>query len=378
MRYFGTTLEHLLRAAVARAAGQLETLDVSGCVNISHRALLPVVRANSASLRELHTCGSGEHFGWPAAQVEELLRAAPGLQACHAAVNTTEVAVARAVLRAEPPFAALRLECLNVGYDFGGVLIVEADAVLELAAAVLACTFMRELHLRRASLHVPAALDAVVDAALACRLHTVRLIECGLSPASAPALARLLGGGALAQLEVECGYDLLFDEPAAAVLANALRTCSSLTTLTLQVGLWRDPGAAAALLGALTGHASLRTLNLFRNGRNATGPVAGAALGALVGANAPALTSLDVQECILGDEGLRPLFDALPANTHLIKLECDSNNLTDAFACNVSLPAVRANDSLRHLSCSSQLHDIAAGRALSEAEALVAQRAAGR
>jgi hypothetical protein len=45
----------LLRATAARAAGHLETLDVSGCCTIKYGALMEVVRANSASLRELHT-----------------------------------------------------------------------------------------------------------------------------------------------------------------------------------------------------------------------------------------------------------------------------------------------------------------------------------
>ncbi len=64
-------------------------------------------------------------------------------------------------------------------------------------------------------------------------------------------------------------------------------------------------------------------------------------------ANAPALTELDVRSCELGDEGLRPLFDALPANTHLTSLDCRSNTLTEGFARDVLLPAVRANTSLR-------------------------------
>jgi hypothetical protein len=167
--------------------------------------------------------------------------------------------------------------------------------------------------------------------------------------------------------------------PAAEVLANALRACSTLTALKLcAVDLWHDAGAAAALLGALTGHASLRTLDISSNFIMAQDCAAmGAALSALVAANAPALTALDVSACVLRDAGLRPLFDALPANTHLAKLECGSNNLTDALACNVLLPAVRANGSLRQLSCWPQ-YDIAAGRALGEAEALVTQRAAGR
>jgi hypothetical protein len=358
---------------------------VSGCTALSQQVLLAVVTANSASLRELHMRCNGVHVGgWPADEVEALLRAAPGLRACHAAVDTNDVAVARAMLRAEPPFAGLRLESLTVGSNENEYedIAFNADAVLALAADLAVCPFIRQLVLWDAALHVPVAMDALADAALARRLHTLQLIGHGLSAASAPALARLLGGGALAELEVLGAHDLFLDAPAAEVLANALRACSTLTTLKLgDVDLWHTPGAATAVLRALTGHASLRTLDLSDSWADgADSATTGAALGALVGANAPALTELDVSCSDLGDTVLRPLFDALPANTHLAKLKCGGNDGTEVFACDVLLPAVRANGSLLQLSCTSQraTASAAAKQALAEAEALVAQRTAGR
>jgi hypothetical protein len=372
--------DSLLRAAAARAAGHLETLDVSGCFHITHAALLAVVTANSASMRELHVRGSMMRTDLSVAETEALMRAAPALRACHAGVQTCEVPVARAMLRADPPFAALRIQCLSLGDDYQDNGIIEANAVLELAADLSTCTSMRELELCGAVLDGPAALNALVDAALARRLRALRLMECKLDAASVPALARLLGGGALAELELSGRNPLFFDAPAANMLANALRACSTLTTLNLcDVDLSRNPGAAAALLGALTGHVSLQTLILSHNNVDAADrAVAGAALGALVGANAPALQDLCVSCCDLGDTGLRPLFDALPGNTHLRTLVCHDNNVTDAFACN-ALPAVRANGSLRHLSTQQWRNVSAAGnQALAEAEALVMQRAAGQ
>jgi hypothetical protein len=56
-----------------------------------------------------------------------------------------------------------------------------------------------------------------------------------------------------------------------------------------------------------------------------------------------------VSECNLGDEGLGPLFDALPAHTRLRKLFCDRNGMSEAFVRDRLLPAVRANRSLREL-----------------------------
>jgi hypothetical protein len=367
----------LLRAAAARAAGHLETLDVSGCAHLSHAALMAVVTANSVSLRQLHLRFGAEVLShWAVAEVEVLLRAAPRLLACHAAVYTSEVAVARAMLRAEPPFTALRLESLSVG-DFENDDTVAADEVVELAGDLSACSFIRELDFWGAVLDVP-ALDALVVAALARRFQTLRLVDCDLSAVSVPALARLLGGGVLTKLAVYGGGRVLLDAPAAAVLAHALRACSTLTVLALSgVQLWHDRGAAT-LLGALTGHARLCMLDLSENGINAADrAAAGAALGALVAANAPALTELRLADCDLGDAGLRPLFDALPANTHLQTLHCHGNDVTDAFVCDALLPAVRANGSLRQLRCTLQVNaSAAATRALAEAEALVARRAA--
>jgi hypothetical protein len=44
------------------------------------------------------------------------------------------------------------------------------------------------------------------------------------------------------------------------------------------VGLWRIPSAAAELLGALTGHPSLRELSIFFNAIGGAQQAAGAAL----------------------------------------------------------------------------------------------------
>jgi hypothetical protein len=106
---------------------------------------------------------------------------------------------------------------------------------------------------------------------------------------------------------------------------------------------------AASLLRALARHPGLEALTLEGDLHRA-GEALGGALGALLAADAPSLTSLRVAGCALGDAGMAPLVAALPANTHLRALQCNGSALSAAFARDALLPAVRANASLRELS----------------------------
>ena len=91
----------------------------------------------------------------------------------------------------------------------------------------------------------------------------------------------------------------------------------------------------------------------------------GALLAPLVAADAPALEYLNLCVNSLGDDALAPLVDALPRNRHLRRLWVSHNGLTQRFAAERLLPAVRANTSLR------ELHTMISP----EADALVKQRA---
>jgi hypothetical protein len=353
----------LLRGAAARAGGALRVLDVSGCSRIWRAALRAVVTVHGGSLRELRVCHgvcADLHLNHLTGEVslmlslgdaESLLRAAPQLHVFDAAVDCDSVADARAALCAEGLLAPLRVRGLRMhNTDDDG----EAD-FLALAADVASHAWLRQLCLRAAP-PTPAALGALVDAALARRLAALQLDNCDLSAASAPALARLLrGGDALTELWLAghaFGTDGALDAPAAAALAPALRANATLTTLHLAaLRLWDDLAAAATLLGALAAHPSLRALSIRGSSvRHADRAAAGASLAALLAANAPALTELDVAFCNLGDDGLAPLLQALRANTHLRALACPVNDITEAFAADVLLPAVRASGSLRALS----------------------------
>ncbi len=224
------------------------------------------------------------------------------------------------------------------------VAATEAD-VLTLAADVAAHAWLQRLCLYGARVAAaPASLNAILDAALSRRLSALHIMDNGPCAASAPALARLLGGEALRELALWGG--------AAPLLSRALRANSTLTSLQLGTAqLWADADAALPLLGALTAHGSLRALTLPHNAAAlpAQRTAAGAALGALLAVNAPALTELNVSCCHLGDDGMGPIMRALPRNTHLRALACPGNHMSDAFAADVLLPAVRANTSLRTL-----------------------------
>jgi hypothetical protein len=352
----------MLRAAAARARGGLQALDARDQLfryagaTVSEEALLEVVAANAPTLHELA-------LGDPhllSRFVEALARGAPQLRVFDVGVFGEARAVCR-MLRREPPFGALRVARAHVYLgeeDDAGQARADTHALL---AAVAAHAALTALQLTSFELDLPAELDAVVAVALSSRLQCLELRNCELTPASAPALARLLGGTALQTLkffnEREEDHEPLLDVHAAALLAAALRANSTLTELRLRsVGLWRDEAAAAAaaaLLAALRAHPSLWALDLGANACvPATAHVAGAALAALVAADAPALIGLCVCECRLGDIGLAPLCAALPHNTHMHMLNVFETGMSAAFARDVLLPAVRANGSLREL-CAS-------------------------
>ncbi len=196
-------------------------------------------------------------------------------------------------------------------------------------------------------------LGAVVDAALALRLEDLE-VHAEVWPAVVPVLARLLSSHTLTYLRIiaDEGGDALLDEPAAAMLSAALRANCTLRDLDLyNVRLWDDVSAAVALLRSLTGHASLRNLTCLHShvGGAVDAAVIGAALGALVAADAAAFEELDLSRCNLADAGLDALCDALPHNTHLRKLDLDGVDMSAAFLAQRLLPALHANDSLREL-----------------------------
>ena len=213
-------------------------------------------------------------------------------------------------------------------------------------------------------------VEKLLDLALNKPLTALNLRGCRIAPASMPSLTRLVNGMSLTTLDVLNFGHVLTPSPAFCAAVAA----APLVRLTyMNAGLFVDLTAGLSLLGAVTGHLTLRHLSLCRNVVAPVGRTAvGAAIGLLVAADSPLIT-LDISDCALGNEGLLPFIDALPRNSHLRRLVCDGNALTQLTAA-LLLAAVRANVSLIHLTAA------AAGDypipALVEAEAMVAARAA--
>jgi hypothetical protein len=362
--------DSLLLAAAARAGGQLAALDVSGCEDITHAALLAVATANAGALRELSAHNRSGTFSnhFELEKAEALLNTAPLLRVLRMDIQCSATDARRA-LRNVPPLGPLQMRTLKI--EFEGP---RDDGYHTLAADMAGHASLSAFEFCNIQLSTD-ELDVVVDAVLHSRVQSCTLWDCGTDEESAPALARLAGSATLRTLSLDNAHEL--DAAGAALLGNALRANSTLTSLTLT---FMDGGcpAAAVLVTALTGHVSVLKLGLlyFYSVANADLTVVGAALGALVAADAPALVELNMENNMLSEDGWGPLVDALPRNTHLRSLDMrstsdpppDFDNISEAFARDRLLPAVRANMSLRTLTTGLK------SDSAREAEALVQQR----
>jgi hypothetical protein len=387
--------DNLLRAAAEKAGGMLQALDVSGHY-ISHGALLAVMTANAGALRELRdSCFYARNmlgrtktpYHRSLQGLHELLHAGPQLQLFETNVwceDAKKLELLARALRNEEEWAPLRVRHLEL--DSLDVRRGEEQPTLhEVAAAMAGHTSLTGVNVSNAMEVVPAALDALVDAVLACpHMRSFRTWLCGIDAASVPALMRLVQAPSLAELAIDITSDM--DLADVALLSAALRANTSLTSLTLECGSC-DQLRMGMVLAALTGHPHLRELELASyllgtqdKEEEEVHAHAGGALGALVAANSPALQKLELQDTSMGDAGLLPLLDALPHNTHLCSLVIFlqlQERVTETFVRGRLLPAVHANTSLVHLDVDNWLEENARA-AVGEAEAFVKRRAATR
>ena len=362
----------LLHGAARRAHGQLRSLITAWPLSATTPALLEVLAANAGSLRELKM-PSIISFTWPCEDrllsiVEPLFAAAPRLEFVDTNVTATWQDALR-LLRGEGPLSRVRLREVSASFTkhnvdgdmaepFGGLERVELFAAA-LADATLQPT-LSAVCIALADLQQPGVIDALADAVLARgggkagRMRSLEFQAC--TPPAPASLARLLSGGVLTCLtfrgEAPGVSTPLFDPAGATLVADALRTNTTLTSLLVNdAGLFCDMVAAQTLLAALVGHRSICSLELIFDDSTAEPVALGAALAAIVAADAPALKTLDVCGCGLGDDGLEPLLDALPANGHLRTLWLAANSMSATFVREHLLPAVRSNTALQQLEC---------------------------
>jgi hypothetical protein len=369
-----------LRMRGVAGRGQLCHLNLSQ-QHVTRAVLLPLLTANASSLRELHLHRvRAQRIVLPddtdCPVVEEVVATAPLLQVLTAEDVSCMWDAAPRMLRAAPPFAPLQMRGNFLVYSNDVGLLGGLEHVGPIADALADAALQPALsHLRVqvADTTQPAVMGALADAAVARQLHELSLKFC-TQPAAA-LLARLLAQGSLTALEIgPPGGDALtsmFEAAGAALVAGALRVNATLTKLVLfEAGLCEDMHVAESLLGALVGHPSLRELRVTCEPA-VDSSAFGAALAALIAADAPALHVLVCSDNhAFGDVGLAPIVEALARNRHLRELHCGHSCMSETFARERLLPAVRANTSLRMLTCA----DRTSGPAAVEAEELVRRR----
>jgi hypothetical protein len=335
----------VLRGALSRARGHLQSLDVTGDPHgaaISTTILLSRLPAHAATLTELRLSHAS------VARIRDLLRAVPRLEALYVAVRDTPNELAP-VLRREPPFGTLRLR---------GVHATEHVVLLvEWLRYVSTHTDVRELSVDESYFaHNGEEMQALADAVLNLRLTRLDLTHCEAQslPALLPGLMQVFGSDTLTSFSFQCAdwVEPLSVENGEA-LGDALQANRTLTSLSLYGRwVWWPEGCGVALVRALRNHSLLQHIGL--SGRiystAAEKQQIGTALSELLAADCPALTSLDISCCDLEDAGMTPVVAALSRNSHIRKLNIlrnrTSSQLEDAM-----LGAVKDCKSLRELDC---------------------------
>jgi hypothetical protein len=362
--------EAMLRAASARAGGQLRALDVSECEQLSCEVLFVVARENGASLTELRAWGS---FSLSLGALRRLLAAAPLLRMLECdAYGYPRWGGFLSLLRNEPPFEAVSLRAITTARQRAAG---QPDDAATLVEAVASHETLSQLRLRGVPLNGP-PLDALVQLAISRPFSQCHLEYCRMTGESLSSLTRLLRDGSLEDFSCLSNYHMFTGQHVAA-FCLALRSCK-LNSLDLSATRFFDSlPDGLAVLDALIGHQTLQTLALSSNLPSEENKrTVGEALGRLVAADS-ALQSLNVSSCELGDDGLRPLFAAVAQSTRLLKLNCGYNYMISfEFARDVVLPAIRGNVSLMSLTIAEHYgrQDEVTRLVLEQAQALVAER----
>ena len=188
----------LFLAAARRAGNEAVLLELPadtprGAVHISRLVLLGVLRANAASLRKVRL---GDEV-YTDATLNEFVKAVPHVCDFAVSVSCWSPARALAVLRNEPPYAAVRLHKLRLYCEHDGT-------VTTAMVAAAAHPSLRKLQVS-SHFYSPACTHAVVDAAVSLGLCELTLNVRVQLAAAVTALPRLLQSEALTALHIRSG-----------------------------------------------------------------------------------------------------------------------------------------------------------------------------
>ena len=187
--------EALLHAAVAKAGGQLRALDLTGQFFYPNfRLQRDIITTNAATLTELRF---GTKVLWGDEGVCLVLETAPALQLLEISVSIDQNHQgARAMLRNEPPFKALRMR---------RYIVRNLQVMANVVAFCLDLRYhksIEELVLDSAALDTAATMGAFVGACMTLRLRKLTLDWCRIAPATLAELTRLISAGVLRELVV--------------------------------------------------------------------------------------------------------------------------------------------------------------------------------
>jgi len=232
---------------------------------LGNEQLLPILRANAAALFELRAWRPVDDGGGPptsTVEVEDLLAAAPRLRLleCDVVHSEDDARGPLPRLLREPQFAPLRMQTSQVDADN----VQPPPDVPALAAWAATHTSLKRLYLWSVPLDSQPALDAVADLAVL-RLQHLTMGVCRLSPASLPALTRMLESRSLTVLRIYNHDAPLLVGAAAPAFCAALRA-SRLVSLELCGMCLRELQAdGLAVIAACTGHPTMRTIEFSYN-----------------------------------------------------------------------------------------------------------------
>ena len=195
----------LLRAAAAKAGGQLRVLDITRHwlqaqdFLLFDRLVLETVIANAASLTELRVNTTRTFCP---EQVRLLVEAGVALQSLEVSLFTTQAHhVTRVMLRNEPPYQALRMRELTI---LRGITTVNStEQVIAFCSDLRRHASLEHLQLDVVALNTAVKMGAFADACISLRLRSLNISSCIIGPDAVPELTRLVAAGALRHLRVD-------------------------------------------------------------------------------------------------------------------------------------------------------------------------------